>query len=97
MGLVVPLINMNPNLIIIHYIIHPYLLMSKAQPDNWKEAMNSVIHIVNFIQGRATNLRLFECLGKEMGAEHTVLLFHANVQWLIMGKCSTNCLNYAVN
>ena len=65
--------------------------MSKTLPDNLKEAMDSVVPIVNFIQGKTTNHRLFTFLCEEMGAEHTVFFFHANVRWMIMGKCSTNC------
>ena len=57
--------------------------MSKTLRDNSKE-VNSVVYIVNFIQGRATNHKQLKPLCEEMGAEHTVLLFHANVPWMIM-------------
>ena len=78
--------EMNPNLVIFHRILHRYALMSKTLPDNLKEVMDAAVHIVNFIRGRATNHRLFKRLCKEMGTEHTVLLFHTNVRWLSRGK-----------
>ena len=95
-GLVALLKNMNPNLIIIHCILHRYALMSKTLPDNLKEVMNSVVHIVNFIRGKATNHRLFKCLCEEMKDKHTfsfILMYDDRV----VEKCSTDCLNYAVN
>ena len=77
---------MNPNLIILHCILNRYALISKTLPDNLKEVMDSVVHIVKFIHGRATNSSLFKCLCEEMGVEHTVLLFHTNVRRLSRGK-----------
>ena len=85
-GFVTLLKEMNPNLVIIHRILHRYALMSKTLPDNLIEVMDSAVHIVNFIRGRATNHRLFKRLCKEMGTEHTDLLFYTNVRWLSRGK-----------
>ena len=96
-GFLALLKEMNLNLVIICCILHRYALMSKTLPDNLKKVMDSAVHIVNFIQGRVTNHRLFKRLcEEEMGIDHTVLLFHTNVQWLIREKCSTDCLKYAV-
>ena len=70
--------EMNPNLVIIHCILHRCALMSKTLPNNLKEMIYSAVHIVNFIRGRATNHTLFKHLCKETGTELTVLLFHTN-------------------
>ena len=53
--------NPNPNVIVIHCKLHLHALMSKTLPDNLKEVMDSVVYIVNFIRGRATNYRVFGC------------------------------------
>ena len=60
--------------------------MSKTLPDNLKKVMDSAVHIVNFVGGKATNHRLFKRLCKEMETEHIVLFFYTNVRWLSPGK-----------
>ena len=71
--------NVNQNLIIIRCILIRYALTSKIMPDNLKEEMDPVVHVVNFIRGRATNQKLFKCLCEEMEAEYTALLFHPDI------------------
>ena len=50
-GFVALLKETNPNLVIIHCIVHRYALISKILPDNLKEVMDSPVHIVNFSVG----------------------------------------------
>ena len=78
--------NVNPKLIIIQCILHRYASMIKTLPDNLKEVIDSVVHIVYFIRGRPANYRLLKYLCEEMGVEHIVLLYHTNVRWLGCGK-----------
>ena len=85
-GFMALLKNINPNLIIIHCTLHQCALMSKTLPDNLQKVMDSVVHIVNFIRGRATNHSLFKGLCEEKGAEHAVLLLHTNVRGLSRRK-----------
>ena len=85
-GFVALLKEMNPYLVIIYCILQQYALMSKTLSDNLKKVMDSAVHIVNFIRGRATNHRRFKRICEEMGTEHTVPLFHTNVRWLSRGK-----------
>ena len=50
LGFVALLKEMNPNLVIIYCISHQYELMSKTLQDNFKEVMDSAVHIVNYRQ-----------------------------------------------
>ena len=47
--------------------------------------MGIVVQTVNFIRGRALNHRLFQKFCDEIGAEHSVLLYHTEVRWLSHG------------
>ena len=48
-GFVALLKEMNPNLVIIHCILHRYALMSKTLPENLKKGMDFAVYIINFI------------------------------------------------
>ena len=49
-GFVTLLKEMNPNIVIIHCILHRYASMSKTMPDNLTEVTDSALHTVNFIR-----------------------------------------------
>ena len=80
LGFVALLKEINLNLVIIYCILYQYALTNTTLPDNLKKVMDSAVHIVNFIRGKATNHRLFKHLCEDIGTEHTVLLFHTNVR-----------------
>ena len=42
--------------------------------------------MVNNVKGSALNSRLFKILCEDLGADHSVLLFHSNVRWLSRGN-----------
>ena len=42
--------------------------------------------MVNNVKGSALNSRLFKILYEDLGADHSVLLFHNNERWLSRGN-----------
>ena len=71
-----------PHIIPTHCALHRHALASKTLPKYLKAVLKHVIECVNFIWTRALNHRLFKVLCDQMGSEHTVLLYHTEVQWL---------------
>lgn len=75
-----------PDLEVHHCFIHRQSLAAKTLPTNLNSVLQSVVKAVNYIRSRALNHRLFQDLCREMGATHTVLLFHTEVRWLSRGR-----------
>ncbi|XP_068229398.1 zinc finger BED domain-containing protein 5-like [Palaemon carinicauda] len=67
--------------------VHDEFLFCRPLPTNTTgEVLEEAVKIVNFIKGKALNTRLFTVLCKEMGSEHTKLLYHTEARWLTWGK-----------
>ena len=68
-----------------HCFLHRQGLVAKGLSEELHDTLNSVIKFVNYIKARQLNQRLFSCLCDEMGADHTELLLHTEVRWLLGG------------
>ena len=63
-------------------MIHKAALVSKTIPKRPQEHLSIVIKVVNYVKSSALNTRLLSKLCKDMGANHTALLYHTQVRWL---------------
>ena len=70
----------------LHCIIHRFALSCKVLPAEFFDLLSLVIKMVNNVKGSALNSRLFKILCEDLGADHSVLLFHSNVRWLSRGN-----------
>ena len=50
------------------------------------EVLNDAVKVINFIQFRPLNHRLFQSFCQDSGSEHQQLLLHTDVRWLSLGK-----------
>ena len=69
-----------------HCIIHREALASKKMSPELRAVMDDAVKIINVIQSRPLNHRLFETLCHESGTQHEQLLLHTDVRWLSRGK-----------
>ncbi|XP_072115598.1 SCAN domain-containing protein 3-like [Mobula birostris] len=85
-GLVSRFATVNPALLAFHCIIHQSVLCAKLCGE-MKEAMDTVMRLVNFIpESSSLQHRLFRALLEEMSAEYKDLLLHIDVRWLSKGR-----------
>jgi len=61
-------------------------LVIKVLPNEFTETINGCIHVVNFVEPSALNLRTFSLLYEEMGSEHQSQLFQTSVRCVSRGK-----------
>ena len=66
--------------------MHREALVARTLPADLASVLNTVVDIVNFVETKPLKTRMFAILFKELGIEHTNLLLHTKVRWLLRGK-----------
>ncbi|XP_041075539.1 SCAN domain-containing protein 3-like [Polyodon spathula] len=85
-GLLAQIKKVNPDVEWNHCIIHREALASKRMSPELHNVLNDGVKVINFIESRPLNHRLFESLCHDSGTEHQQLLLHTDVRWLSRGK-----------
>ncbi|KAJ7986728.1 hypothetical protein DPEC_G00342900 [Dallia pectoralis] len=85
-GLIAQIKKVNSDVQWNHCIIHREALASKRMSPELHEVLNDAVKVINFVESRPLNHRLFERLCHDSGAEHQRLLLHTDVRWLSKGK-----------
>ena len=79
-------IEIAPHVKFLHCMTQRFVLSCKVLPAEFFDVLSLVIKMVNNVKGSALNSRLFKILCEDLGADHSVLLFHSNVRWLFRGN-----------
>lgn len=77
----------NPEMLLVHCVIHRENLVSKNISPVLNEVLKSVIKSINAIKANAKCGRLFMQFCKDNNADHVRLLLHTEVRWLSKGNC----------
>ncbi len=85
-GLIAHIRQKNPDTLWTHCVIHREALASKKMSPELNYVLNDAVKAINFIKSLPLNARLFSRLCDGMGSEHTKLLLHTEVRWLLRGK-----------
>ena len=68
-----------------HCMLHRHALAANSLSEKLKSVLSIAVRVVNYIRGNALNHRLFKAFCNEVGAKHSILLFHTEVRWLSRG------------
>ncbi|GFT99452.1 SCAN domain-containing protein 3 [Trichonephila clavipes] len=77
----------NPEMILMHCVIHRRNLVAKNISPVLKEVLHTVIKCVNDIKASAKCERLIKLFCEEQNEDHVGLLLHSEVRWLSKGNC----------
>ncbi|GFT79156.1 SCAN domain-containing protein 3 [Trichonephila clavipes] len=79
--------DVNPEMILVHRVIHRQNLVAKNISPVLNEVLHTVIKCVNVIKASAECERLFKLLRDEQNEYHVRLLLHTEVRRLSKGNC----------
>ncbi|XP_055907145.1 zinc finger BED domain-containing protein 5-like [Eupeodes corollae] len=69
-----------------HCILHRYALVMRRMPTDLKKVLDEDVKIVNFVDNRPLQSRLFKLVCKDMGSQYELLFLHTEIRWLSRGK-----------
>ena len=69
-----------PQVTITHCMLHHHALALKTLPVTLKHQLITALNVVKNIRGRASKHRIFRVFCEEIGAAHTVLLYHTEIR-----------------
>ena len=72
--------KINPQVKIVHCMIHREVLVSEFLPKELLETMNEVVKIVNYIKSNPLRTRVFKLLCEKMDFDHKNLLHHTEIR-----------------
>ena len=77
----------NPEMKIVHCVIHRENLVAKNLSSELHDVLSRVIKCVNVVKSNAKTERLLTKFCDDMGSTHKKLLLHTPVRWLSQGRC----------
>lgn len=77
----------NPELLIVHCVIHRENLVAKNLSPELNVIMKAVIKCINYIKANAKTERLFKMFCQDSDEQYIRLLLHTEVRWLSKGRC----------
>ena len=81
--------QITPHINFTHWIIYRENFARKTLDQQLKRVLDSAVKIINYIESRPLQTRLFTILCDEMGSEQKTLLLRSEVRWLSRGKVFT--------
>ena len=77
----------NPQMLLVHCVIHRQNLVSKKVSPVLNETLNAIIKCINTIKANAKCEHLFKQFCKDQNVDYVRLLLHTDVRWLSKGNC----------